>query len=125
MRKKPRGWLKLGMRLTKERVVKRTKTYSRTLMINCKIKPLLNKLLNHQLNRLSQPLLPMKIDQRLNKENQQIYSHKIKVNMIETLILSVISIKIGKIIIIKVNITPEQQMPQLCNLTILPYQTHG
>jgi hypothetical protein len=45
--------------------------------------------------------------------------------MIETLILSVNSIKIGKIIIIKVNITQEQQMPQLCNPIILPYQTHG
>jgi hypothetical protein len=49
----------------------------------------------------------------------------IKVNMIETLILSVNSIKIGKILIIKVNITQVQQTLQHCKLIILPYQTHG
>jgi hypothetical protein len=65
MSKKQREWLKLGMRLTLERVVKRIKTYSRTLMINCKTKPLLNKLLNHQLNHLSQLQLPTNLDLKL------------------------------------------------------------
>ena len=43
LRKSKREWLKSGMKLIQEKEVKRTKTYLRTLMINFKIRVLLNK----------------------------------------------------------------------------------
>ncbi len=124
-RKKIKEWLKSETKSTQEREAKRIKIYSKTLMINLAINLLLSKLLKAQLNLHCQPLLLMRTDLWIKWETQMICSTWIRVNMIETLILLVLSRKIGKITITKEVKTLERLTLQLFKPIIFLFQTHG